>query len=72
MIFHSFADHIGIQDFAAGAMENWGLITYMEMALIYDKESFASKASISFIITHELTHQVNDIALQQAGLENNG
>ena len=53
-------------------MENWGLITYRELALLYDKESLASKADITSIITHELTHQVNNITLQQAGLDNSG
>ena len=30
-------DHIAIPDFAAGAMENWGAITYRETALLVDE-----------------------------------
>ena len=29
-------DHLAIPDFAAGAMENWGAITYREVALLID------------------------------------
>ena len=50
-------DHIAIPDFAAGAMENWGLITYRESMLLADKNStpdtFESTAST---IVHELAH----------------
>nr|CAD7453868.1 unnamed protein product [Timema tahoe] len=52
-------DQVALPDFAAGAMENWGLVTYRETGLLYDeKESTASnKASIAMVIAHELTHQ---------------
>ena len=29
-------DHLAIPDFAAGAMENWGAVTYREVALLFD------------------------------------
>ncbi len=53
-------DQIALPDFNAGAMENWGLITYRETALLYDKEmsSNGNKESIVSIIAHELAHQV--------------
>uniref|UniRef100_A0A7N8XFX5 Aminopeptidase n=1 Tax=Mastacembelus armatus TaxID=205130 RepID=A0A7N8XFX5_9TELE len=52
------SDQIALPDFNAGAMENWGLITYRETALLYD-EAFSSnsnKERIATIISHELAH----------------
>uniref|UniRef100_A0A8P4JVL2 Aminopeptidase n=1 Tax=Dicentrarchus labrax TaxID=13489 RepID=A0A8P4JVL2_DICLA len=52
------SDQIALPDFNAGAMENWGLITYRETALLYD-ETFSSnsnKQRIATIIAHELAH----------------
>ncbi|XP_077938221.1 aminopeptidase Ey-like isoform X2 [Gasterosteus aculeatus] len=52
------SDQIALPDFNAGAMENWGLITYRETALLYD-EAFSSnsnKQRIATIIAHELAH----------------
>ena len=50
---------IAIPDFAAGAMENWGLITYRETALLFkDKVSAdTNKQRIATVISHELAHQ---------------
>jgi aminopeptidase 2 len=52
-------DMIGIPDFGLGAMENWGLVTYRESALLFDpeKSSGAAKERIASIIFHELAHQ---------------
>ncbi|XP_039470375.1 aminopeptidase Ey-like [Oreochromis aureus] len=52
------SDQIAIPDFNAGAMENWGLITYRETALLYDEafSSNANKERIATIIAHELAH----------------
>ena len=51
---------IAIPDFAAGAMENWGLITYRETSLLYDPAitSTAGKQWVATVISHELAHQV--------------
>lgn len=52
-------DHVAIPDFSAAAMENWGVITYREMALIADPKTTpqSSKELISEVIAHELSHQ---------------
>ncbi|XP_041652254.1 alanyl (membrane) aminopeptidase b [Cheilinus undulatus] len=52
------SDQIALPDFNAGAMENWGLITYRETALLYDEEfsSNSNKERIATIIAHELAH----------------
>ena len=53
-------DLFAIPDFSAGAMENWGLITYRETALLYDEETdpATSKQRVAVVIAHELAHQV--------------
>ncbi|KAK0172910.1 hypothetical protein PV328_006175 [Microctonus aethiopoides] len=52
-------DLIAIADFAAGAMENWGLVTYRETCLLVDPQntSAASKQWIALVVGHELAHQ---------------
>ena len=51
-------DHIAIPDFAAGAMENWGAITYRETALLFDPENSAAAARqrILEVVSHEMAH----------------
>ena len=53
-------DHIAIPDFAAGAMENWGLITYLMQSLLYNPEESSSsdKQWVTLVVAHELAHQV--------------
>ena len=53
-------DQIAIPDFAAGAMENWGLITYRETALLYNSNfsTTADKQYVARVIAHELAHMV--------------
>jgi aminopeptidase N len=52
-------DQIAIPDFSSGAMENWGLVTYREIALLVDpqKSSTSSKEMVALVIAHELAHQ---------------
>ena len=52
-------DMVAIPDFAAGAMENWGLITYRVVDLLFDeKTSGASvKERVAEVVQHELAHQ---------------
>jgi puromycin-sensitive aminopeptidase len=52
-------DMVAVPDFSAGAMENWGLVTYRETALLLDpaKTSLAHKQRVAEVITHELAHQ---------------
>lgn len=52
-------DMVALPDFAAGAMENWGLITYREHALLVDPDnsSLSTKQYTALVIAHELAHQ---------------
>ncbi len=52
-------DLIAVPDFGAGAMENWGAITFREDALLYDPErsSLANKQRVAEVVAHELAHQ---------------
>eukprot|EP00092_Neocalanus_flemingeri_P026889 GFUD01029145.1.p1 GENE.GFUD01029145.1~~GFUD01029145.1.p1 ORF type:complete len:1053 (+),score=224.11 GFUD01029145.1:199-3357(+) len=52
-------DMIAIPDFSAGAMENWGLITYRESALLYEpgKSSLSDQEYVAIVVAHELAHQ---------------
>ncbi|EGI70560.1 Glutamyl aminopeptidase [Acromyrmex echinatior] len=51
-------DMVGIPDFKAGAMENWGIVTYREARLIYDdhSNSIYDKRAVINVICHELAH----------------
>lgn len=52
-------DMIAIADFAAGAMENWGLVTYRDTCLLCDPQnsSLVSKQTVAIVVGHELAHQ---------------
>lgn len=53
-------DLVAIPDFASGAMENWGLVTYRETSLLFDPKtsSTSDKLWVTKVIAHELAHQV--------------
>ncbi|KRZ70076.1 Aminopeptidase N [Trichinella papuae] len=59
-------DMLAVPDFGPGAMENWGLVTYRETALLYKSPklggvarcfSVIDKLRVARIIAHELAHQ---------------
>lgn len=51
-------DQVALPDFEAGAMENWGLVTYREAYLLADiSATLSTKKSVATTVTHELSHQ---------------
>lgn len=59
MILYLTIDLVGIPDFLAGAMENWGLITFRETTLLVGNHSSPiDKQLVTSVIAHELAHQV--------------
>lgn len=49
---------VAIPDFEAGAMENWGLVTYRESYLLCGKDTtLAAKKDVALTVAHELSHQ---------------
>ncbi len=53
------SDNVALPDFSSGAMENWGLVTYREVALLVDPKttSVANRQHVATTIAHELSHQ---------------
>ncbi|QDS67523.1 hypothetical protein FKW77_002279 [Venturia effusa] len=52
-------DMVAIPDFSAGAMENWGLITYRVVDLLFDEKTSgaSTKSRVAEVVQHELAHQ---------------
>ena len=52
-------DMVAVPDFSAGAMENWGLVTYRIADLLLDEKTAgaASKERVAEVVQHELAHQ---------------
>ncbi|MGX7051955.1 M1 family metallopeptidase [Leuconostoc palmae] len=53
------SNQLALPDFSAGAMENWGLVTYREAYLLIDPENTAisTQKTVATVIAHELAHQ---------------
>ena len=54
-------DLLPIPDFAAGAMENWGCVTFREVDLLIDERtaSLANKQRVAVVVAHEIAHMVS-------------
>jgi aminopeptidase 2 len=52
-------DMVAIPDFSAGAMENWGLVTYRVVDVLIDEKvsGAATKQRVAETVQHELAHQ---------------
>ena len=52
-------DMIALPDFEAGAMENFGAITYRETDLLIDEKnaSIDAKKNVGLVVAHEMAHQ---------------
>ncbi|PLN77093.1 putative aminopeptidase [Aspergillus taichungensis] len=53
------ADLLAVHEFAMGAMENWGLVTYRTTAVLFEegKSDTRYKNRIAYVVAHELAHQ---------------
>ena len=52
-------DLVAVPDFYIGAMENWGLLTFRETALLFDPAvaTTSAKQYVSILVSHEIAHQ---------------
>lgn len=53
------SDLLAVHEFAMGAMENWGLVTYRTMAVLFDPEKSDNRHRnrVAYVVAHELAHQ---------------
>ncbi|XP_066250976.1 membrane alanyl aminopeptidase-like [Euwallacea similis] len=56
--YMSKMDQLAIPDFASGAMENWGLVSYRETYLLWDEDNSSNsyKKSLAAVVAHEFSH----------------
>ncbi len=52
-------DMVAVPDFSAGAMENWGLITYRVVDVLFDEKTSGAltQERVAEVVQHELAHQ---------------
>lgn len=52
-------DLVALPDFASGAMENWGCVTFREQCMLVDpaNTSLPNKQYVAMVVAHELAHQ---------------
>lgn len=52
-------DQVAFPSFVSGAMENWGMVTYLEPYLLFNKETgtTGNRENVMSVIAHEFTHQ---------------
>ncbi|XP_041037659.1 aminopeptidase N-like [Carcharodon carcharias] len=52
-------DLVAVPSFESGGMENWGMIIFREINLLYDpkEDSEGSQQNMILVLAHELTHQ---------------
>ena len=49
---------VALPDFEAGAMENWGLVTYRESMMLVSRDAtLGTRKSVALTVAHELSHQ---------------
>ncbi|KAK5649331.1 hypothetical protein RI129_000360 [Pyrocoelia pectoralis] len=53
-------DQFSIPDFSAGAMENWGMVTYRETAVLWNPYEYSTqnKERVGTVVAHELSHML--------------
>ncbi len=52
-------DMVALPDFAVGAMENWGLMTFREQCLLVNEETtgIETRQVVALVVAHEISHQ---------------
>ena len=61
-------DLLPIPDFAAGAMENWGCVTFREVDVMIDENmaTMANKHRVALVVSHEIAHMVSEAWRREA------